>query len=107
MNNTIPIFFASNDKYVPYLDVAILSIIANASKENNYEIIILKTDISEENQNKLLIHNKENITIKFYDVKEILERQLKYNKAISEEGLKNDWGANIGSLLLNNYGNDV
>ncbi len=41
------------------------------------------------------------------DVKEILERQLKYNKAISEEGLKNDWGANIGSLLLNNYGNDV
>ena len=73
MNNTIPIFFASNDKYVPYLDVAISSIIANASKENNYEIIILKTDISEENQNKLLIHNKENITIKFYDVKEILE----------------------------------
>lgn len=41
------------------------------------------------------------------DVKEILERQLRYNKAISEEGLKNDWGANIGSLLLNNYGNDV
>ena len=41
------------------------------------------------------------------DVKPILERQLKYNKAISEEGLKNDWGANIGSLLLNDYGNDV
>ena len=41
------------------------------------------------------------------DVKEILERQLRYNKAISEEGLKNDWGANIGSLLLSNYGNDV
>ena len=41
------------------------------------------------------------------DVKDILERQLKYNKAISDEGLKNDWGANIGSLLLNNYGNDV
>lgn len=41
------------------------------------------------------------------DVKETLNRQLKYNKAISDEGLKNDWGANIGSLLLNNYGNDV
>ncbi len=45
--------------------------------------------------------------VEINDVKEILERQLKYNKAISEEGLKNDWGANIGSLLLNNYGNDV
>lgn len=70
---TIPIFFASNDKYVPYLDVAILSIIKNASPENNYEITILKTDISDENQTKLLRHNKENVTIKFYDVKNILE----------------------------------
>ena len=41
------------------------------------------------------------------DVKETLERQLKYNKAISEEGLNNNWGANIGSLLLDSYGNDV
>lgn len=73
MKKTIPIFFASNDTYVPYLDVAIISIIANASKDNNYEIIVLKTDITEENQNKLLKHNKDNISIKFYDVKDILE----------------------------------
>ena len=73
MNNTIPVFFASNDKYVPYLDVAILSIVENASKENNYEIVVLKTDISEENQNKLLKHSRDNIKIKFYDVNTILE----------------------------------
>jgi len=73
MNNTIPVFFASNDKYVPYLDVAILSIVENSSKENNYEIIVLKTDISEENQNKLLKHARDNIAIKFYDVNAILE----------------------------------
>lgn len=46
-------------------------------------------------------------SVEINDIKELLERQLKYNKAISEEGLKNDWGANIGSLLLRNYGNDV
>ena len=73
MNKTIPIFFASNDKYVPYLDVAILSIISNSSKNNNYEIIILKTDISEENQKKLLKHTQDNIKITFYDVEKILE----------------------------------
>lgn len=73
MNDTIPIFFASNDKYVPYLDVAILSIVANSSKNNNYEIIVLKTDISEENQNKLLKHAKENVKIRFFDVHDILE----------------------------------
>ncbi len=73
MNKTIPIFFACNDRYVPYLDVAIISIISNSSKNNNYEITVLKTDISEENQIKLLKHAKDNVKIKFYDVKDILE----------------------------------
>lgn len=73
MKKTIPIFFASNDAYVPYLDVAITSIIENSSKENDYEIIVLKTDISAQNQNKLSRHNRDNFLIKFYDVKEILE----------------------------------
>ena len=70
---TIPIFFASNDRYVPYLDVAILSIMEHASKENKYEITILKSDISEENQRKLKKHNSKNFSINFFDVKEVLE----------------------------------
>lgn len=41
------------------------------------------------------------------DIKDIIGRQLKYNKAISEEGLKNDWGANIGKILLTHYANNV
>ena len=34
------------------------------------------------------------------DVKDILDRQIEMNTAISEEGLKNDYGANIGKVLL-------
>ncbi len=41
------------------------------------------------------------------DVKEILDRQIAYNTAIAEEGLKGDYGANIGSVLLDIYGDDV
>lgn len=41
------------------------------------------------------------------DVKDILSRQITYNTAISEEGLKNDYGANIGSVLLHTYGDDI
>lgn len=41
------------------------------------------------------------------DIKEILQRQIDYNLAIAKEGLENDWGANIGSVLLKTYGNDV
>ena len=40
------------------------------------------------------------------DVSEILERQIRLNTAISEEGLKKDYGANIGKILLK-IGNDV
>lgn len=41
------------------------------------------------------------------DVKAILDPQINYNMAIAEEGLKNDYGANIGSTWLASYGNDV
>ena len=40
------------------------------------------------------------------DVKEIFDRQIAYNTAIAEEGLKNSWGANVGSVLLK-YNNDL
>lgn len=34
------------------------------------------------------------------EVREILERQIKYNMAIAEEGLAGDYGANIGSTIM-------
>ena len=41
------------------------------------------------------------------DVKETLDRQIYYNTSISEEGLLGNYGANIGSVLLDTYGNDI
>ena len=41
------------------------------------------------------------------DVCELVERQIEYNYAIALEGLKNNWGANIGSVLRDTYGTDV
>jgi L-cysteine desulfidase len=34
------------------------------------------------------------------DVKKILDRQIQYNMAIAEEGIRGDYGANIGSVLM-------
>ena len=45
-------------------------------------------------------------TVDLDDVKELLERQINYNMAIAEEGLKNNYGANIGKTLLA-QGNDI
>ena len=40
-------------------------------------------------------------------VSEFIERQINYNSAIAEEGLRGNWGANIGSTLLSNYPEDI
>ncbi len=39
-------------------------------------------------------------TVDIADVKELLDRQISYNMDIAEEGLKGDYGANVGSVLL-------
>ena len=41
------------------------------------------------------------------DVRKVLERQISFNMDIAEEGLKNDYGANIGKTLLHLGENDL
>lgn len=41
------------------------------------------------------------------DVHDVIERQISYNWAIAEEGIRGDYGANIGSTMLGAYGDDV
>lgn len=41
------------------------------------------------------------------DVREVLERQLTMNRAISQKGLDEPWGASVGKTLLATRGNDV
>lgn len=38
------------------------------------------------------------------DVRALIERQIDYNYAIAEEGMRHSWGANIGSVLKEHYG---
>lgn len=46
-------------------------------------------------------------TVDIDDVRAILDRQIIYNTAISQEGLQGDYGANIGKVLLASQGNDI
>lgn len=41
------------------------------------------------------------------DISEILDRQIRYNMAIAKEGIRGDYGANIGTVLLNTYGDHI
>lgn len=46
-------------------------------------------------------------TVDVADVKEVLGRQLRFNMAIAEEGMRGEYGSNIGQLLIEMNGNDV
>ncbi len=41
------------------------------------------------------------------EVEDILDRQIKYNCAISKEGMERDYGARVGKILVDAFGNDV
>ena len=45
-------------------------------------------------------------TVDLEELKPIINPQIECNKAIAMEGLKNDWGANIGSTILS-FGDDI
>lgn len=46
-------------------------------------------------------------TVPLEAVQDLLLRQIEQNTAIAEEGLRGAWGAQIGRILLEDYGDDV
>ncbi len=64
----IPIVFAVNDAYSTIAGVAIYSLIENANTDMDYNIYILKTDLSKEHQRKLKDLERDNVKITVVDV---------------------------------------
>ena len=46
-------------------------------------------------------------TVDLEDIKPTLSRQIAYNSAIAQEGLRGNWGSNIGSILLETNGDSI
>ncbi len=66
--NEVPIFFSTDNNYLPYLDVALRSLIANASKEYKYRIVILNVGLDKEKMNKIMALQDDNFIINFVDI---------------------------------------
>ena len=69
----IPIFYAVDDGYVPFLAVSIHSLIENSSKNYYYAIKVLYTNICEENKKKILKYERDNVKIEFVDLNYYIE----------------------------------
>lgn len=71
--SVIPVFYACDDNFVKYTMVSIQSIMENASKDYQYIIYILSTDISESLKKLTLAMANENFEIRFENVTEYLQ----------------------------------
>ena len=83
-------------------------------EERDGEILLEKpvTDSAEDSLTDKSVLNVADIlefanTADLEEIAPLLNRQIACNTAIAEEGLQNDWGANIGSVLLAEYPNDI
>jgi len=63
----------------------------------------LKTDRSIMNVKDILDFAE---SVDISEVKDVLQKQIDYNTTIAKEGIKGDWGANVGSVLLKTWGDD-
>jgi len=77
-SNVIPVFFASDDNYIPYASVAIKSLLDNSSKDYFYKIYILTAKLNEENiqlVNSMISETSHaNASIEIVDVKNELDK---------------------------------
>ena len=105
---------ARAEKGEEYAEVTIINTHTNITKivKNGQVLEEHPADTTVENKldkSKLNVHDIIEFanTVNLEDVREVLERQINCNSAISDEGLKNPWGAQVGRTLLETYGDNI
>jgi len=81
----------------------------------NDEIVYQKQDCDEIKTSTLTDRSMMNVkdilefaeSVALFEIEDLLQRQIDYNSDIVREGIKKDWGANIGSVLLEIWGDDI
>ncbi len=99
MSKEIPIFFSTDDNYVPFLDVAIASLITNASKEHKYRIIVLNTGLKPENISKVKLNERDGFAIDFIDISKSIESIREHFKNIYHFSIVTYYRLFIASLF--------
>ena len=77
--------------------------------------VLYETEVKDESEEGLTdrsIMNMKDIcefvdAVDIEDIREVIGRQIQYNSAIAEEGMRGDYGANIGKVILKSEGDSV
>lgn len=76
----IPIFFACDDNYIPFLGVALSSLKENASRDYSYRIIVLNEGLKAENKKRISRFEDTNFVIEYFNIGPTID---KLRKALS------------------------
>ena len=99
MKQEIPIFFSTDDTYIPYLDVAIASLIANASDHYRYKLIVLNVGLQPENIALVMQNQREGFAIEFIDISRHLESVTAHFKNVYHFSIATYYRLFIASLF--------
>lgn len=73
---TIPLFFAVDDRYAPYLAVTLTSIIQNSNSQQQYEAIILHDHLAPEHQDRLAKLATDNVHVRFVQMGDAFAQRM-------------------------------
>ena len=72
--DTVPVFFATDDLYAPYLGVALRSLAEHASNDVFYDVNILIDRLSPDNEKRLTSLSRDNVKVRFVKVSDRLDK---------------------------------
>ena len=74
----IPLFFATDDNYLPFLSVTLQSLRENSSLDYDYKIYVLHSGVRKEFEEKIMHFSQESFEVTFTDVTEPLKEISAY-----------------------------
>ena len=86
--NSVPVVFAANDRFVPMFATCLRSVLDHISPQYNYDLVLLQSDVTNDNKQILLdmVKGYENVSLRFFDAARLLQNyKLKANAHISVE----------------------
>lgn len=73
-NDAITVFYACDDRYMPYLSVSLLSLAKNSNKDRKYNVVILHSGLDGRNIKSIKGLETENISVSFANLSDSLRR---------------------------------
>ena len=86
--NAVPVVFAANNGFIPVFAACFRSLLDHCTPETNYDVVLIQTNVTEENQAVLsaMAASYQNISLRFFNATPLIrDYDLKANAHISVE----------------------